>query len=66
LTHNFQTTLGITHLAHSCRTEWFHHGTQLAQKVQIFWLVFAMYTPIPAEAEFDVLTTGFGTIQICV
>jgi hypothetical protein len=24
------------------------------------------YTPIPAEAEFDVLTTGFGTILICV
>jgi len=24
------------------------------------------YTPSPAEAEFDVLTAGFGTIQLCL
>ena len=26
---------------------------------------FLAYTPSPAEAEFDVLTVGFGTIQLC-
>jgi len=24
-----------------------------------------VYTPSPSEAEFDVLTVGFGTIQLC-
>jgi hypothetical protein len=30
------------------------------------WYVKASYTPSPAEAEFGDLTSGFGTIQLCL
>jgi hypothetical protein len=29
-------------------------------------LNYSNYTPIPAEAEFDGLTAGLGTIQLCL
>jgi hemolysin III len=31
----------------------------------IYVKIAGTYTPSPSEAEFDVLTVGFGTIQLC-
>ena len=38
-------------------------GSALAAAVEA--TVFLDYTPSPAEAEFDGLTAGLGTIQLC-
>jgi hypothetical protein len=45
------------------RSKQFHSTGHL---VIINIYVFLCYTPIPAEAEFDGLTAGLGTIQLCL
>jgi len=45
------------------RKEKFESATDHFGIIEGRWYVY--YTPSPSEAEFDVLTVGFGTIQLC-